>query len=970
MRKSLLLLCLLAVPCSASAASTPSDATIRGWLAEMKEAPRGPFAHIRWFCKDGQILEPKPFACEEFGGGVQHGEWSDRTKAIRAAGFPIANVLADLKPDDIVPARGDDSKFLFLLLEKFMVAYDDGWILRKALFYRGAFQTHNEWESAKAILEALSKRDAWLKERYALLIEATRLLPHGAESQSLLTRIRGTSSLIAEQQPAFAEIRNKIHIAPDAGDAARVRDFAAKNGIKELTETYEQLAANIDAAYGDNDVLRRLDALIKQLGNRELGKELSGLRQAIAAASGAEERVTLFGILAATLRNQMGQIPGTSRRLLALDTAVAASTAQFTAGSELRQALGKQSRSQHLDWLQAQAQGLYGMGLLSKRELQQIQRSVKTLQQPGLTLAEYRRELELLGRVPGWASRGLESQMGDTIKTFQRIEPKVVMYVADRLRGSPMLLYALIHETLSQDANRLAGVEHSLFGNPVPAGLRALNPGLARGTLRHASELGKAHTDPEKEIYLVPETTPDLPAVAGILTEAEGNALSHVQLLARNLGVPNVVVGEQSLPALVSRMGEKIIVAASPGGVVRIVSDNGSLDALFADGDNQPAPIRVNLDKLDLKTRDLLPTTRLTAQDSGRSVGPKAAHVGELAHRFPGHVAPGLAIPFGVYREVLSKPAYRSGPSMFDWIRSQLLMLNQKRSKDPAGHPARLRDFLSRVRGWFETYEFDDEFRDRLQDAMAAVFGEPGSYGVFVRSDTNIEDLEGFTGAGLNKTVPNVVDFDALLEAIKQVWASPFSERAYSWRQGQMDKPEHVYVSILLHRSVPVDKSGVMVTSDVETGSRDWVTIVASPGVGGGVDGQAAEEVRVRLSDGKARLLATATETRKRILNETGGVSVVPAAKVDRLLSREELRTLALFARSLPERYPPIVGEDSKPVPADIEYGFLGDKLMLFQIRPFVQSSWQGYSDYLASMDAVLNSNADLKVDMNGKPQR
>ena len=54
-------------------------------------------------------------------------------------------------------------------------------------------------------------------------------------------------------------------------------------------------------------------------------------------------------------------------------------------------------------------------------------------------------------------------------------------------------------------------------------------------------------------------------------------------------------------------------------------------------------------------------------------------------------------------------------------------------------------------------------------------------HGVFVRSDTNAEDLPQFTGAGLNLTVPNVVGAGEIEQALKDVWASPFSERAYDW---------------------------------------------------------------------------------------------------------------------------------------------------------------------------------------------
>ena len=131
---------------------TPESARFRGWVQEMKGQARGPFAGVRWYCADGAVLEPVAFGCEQHGGGAQHGHWSDRTLQMRAAGYPIASVLAQLKPD-AVSGHGVDPDFLtILLLEKFLVAADDGWILRKAQFYRGAFQDYNERDSAAVIL--------------------------------------------------------------------------------------------------------------------------------------------------------------------------------------------------------------------------------------------------------------------------------------------------------------------------------------------------------------------------------------------------------------------------------------------------------------------------------------------------------------------------------------------------------------------------------------------------------------------------------------------------------------------------------------------------------------------------------------------------------------------------------------------------------------------------------------------------
>ena len=83
-------LVVILTPIHAISATVSID-TGRAWIVEMKQAPRGPFRRLRWFCKDGTVHPPKPYPCAERGGGHQHGEWHDKTKQLRAAGYKIAN---------------------------------------------------------------------------------------------------------------------------------------------------------------------------------------------------------------------------------------------------------------------------------------------------------------------------------------------------------------------------------------------------------------------------------------------------------------------------------------------------------------------------------------------------------------------------------------------------------------------------------------------------------------------------------------------------------------------------------------------------------------------------------------------------------------------------------------------------------------------------------------------------------------
>jgi phosphoenolpyruvate synthase/pyruvate phosphate dikinase len=273
------------------------------------------------------------------------------------------------------------------------------------------------------------------------------------------------------------------------------------------------------------------------------------------------------------------------------------------------------------------------------------------------------------------------------------------------------------------------------------------------------------------------------------------------------------------------------------------------------------------------------------------------------------------------------------------------------------------------LRNRFVTGDPGAEFRTSLRQAMLQSFGPKESYGVFVRSDTNVEDLPGFSGAGLNLTLPHVVGFENVVQAILRVWASPFTDRAYGWRQANMNQPEQVYVSVLLMRSVAAEKSGVMVTANVANGDRNWLTVAVNEGVGGAVEGQRAEELLIERSSGQVRLQAQAAEPFKRVLRPEGGVAKVPASGAEEILTGEDIRTLRWMADSLPERFPRLINVSGEPVPADIEFGFAAGKFALFQIRPFLESSRARRSRYLQRLDDELPKAGTFTVDLHQVPR-
>lgn len=139
-------------------------------------------------------------------------------------------------------------------------------------------------------------------------------------------------------------------------------------------------------------------------------------------------------------------------------------------------------------------------------------------------------------------------------------------------------------------------------------------------------------------------------------------------------------------------------------------------------------------------------------------------------------------------------------------------------------------------------------------------------------------------------------------------------------------------------------------------------------GLGGAVEGQAAESLRIDRNTGTVRVLATATATTRRVPNPAGGLDYLPASGSDTVLQSDEIRQLIEFADSLPERFPPITDDEGNPAPADVEFGFVNGQLRLYQLRPFLESRNARGSGYLTQMDSALSDTRRVKVDMTRPP--
>lgn len=382
--------------------------------------------------------------------------------------------------------------------------------------------------------------------------------------------------------------------------------------------------------------------------------------------------------------------------------------------------------------------------------------------------------------------------------------------------------------------------------------------------------------------------------------------------------------------------------------------------------------LHIDRSKLDLGPKLPIDLTNVRRKDSGVFCGPKAAYLGELKHTFPDHVARGLVVPFGAYYDHYSHASL----VVPDALRSQNLatpgeplpvfvertyqtffdeLIPAKKSERELS--AWIEPRLEIIRHTIRSAPLNPALRQAIRDGLqknGLLTSGNDTVGCFVRSDTNVEDLDNFNGAGLNLTVFNRRSLDDIYSGLQEVWASPFQFRSFSWRQTLIDDPVWVLSSVVILESVPSEKSGVLVTADVNGGEPGKMLVATSEGVGGAVDGTSAETLL--WSPQGVELVTLYKSPWRNQLDVHGGSKVVASTGRDTVLEPDELQQLIAAGQDITKKFTPVTNAAGKARPWDIEFGFTGGKLWLFQCRPFLGNDELKNVPALAALDGPASS--------------
>lgn len=199
------------------------------------------------------------------------------------------------------------------------------------------------------------------------------------------------------------------------------------------------------------------------------------------------------------------------------------------------------------------------------------------------------------------------------------------------------------------------------------------------------------------------------------------------------------------------------------------------------------------------------------------SLGEMIQHLTQVGVRVPG----GFATTAQAYRDFLAEDG------LDQRIAAELERLDVE-------DIAALAEAGPRIRGWIMEQPFQPALEQAIDEAYAILTKDAAHSSWAVRSSATAEDLPDASFAGQQETFLNVQGLDKVKQAIKEVFASLYNDRAIAYRVHQGFAHADVALSAGVQRMVRSDlaASGVMFTLDTESGFRDAVFITASYGLG------------------------------------------------------------------------------------------------------------------------------------------
>ncbi len=208
---------------------------------------------------------------------------------------------------------------------------------------------------------------------------------------------------------------------------------------------------------------------------------------------------------------------------------------------------------------------------------------------------------------------------------------------------------------------------------------------------------------------------------------------------------------------------------------------------------------------------------------------------------------------------------------------------------------------------------------------------EPSNPPVAVRSSANAEDLPEASFAGQQDTYLNVRGEDAVVQAVRDCWASLWTPRAIAYRHQMGIDQGKVAMAVVVQIMVPSEISGILFTANPATGERSEAIINASFGLGEAVVGGQVTPDTYVVDRASREATETVIGAKEQQIVQDGeqGTRLEEIAEAERgrsSLLPEAIQELVELGIEVEARF--------DGVPQDIEWAISGGQLYLLQSRP------------------------------------
>jgi rifampicin phosphotransferase len=442
-----------------------------------------------------------------------------------------------------------------------------------------------------------------------------------------------------------------------------------------------------------------------------------------------------------------------------------------------------------------------------------------------------------------------------------------------------------------------------------------LNPGTAVGRIHIIDKLDDTVEIGSNEILVLKELPITLPPVRGIIVAQPSSPLSHINILAKGWNIPNVYI--KNADKLFREYNTYVFKLEASMTDYKL--DRASTEDLrdkFVSPDQQIPPS-------DLKIKKIAALGEMRKKDS-IAYGAKAANLGEMLNsRLTGVTVPdGFGVPYYWYDKFM-KDNY-----LYEVIED--LMDDLEFVHNPRYRRQKLEEFRASI----QKGKFDDDLRKMV---IAKWKTQLGGKPVFVRSSSNAEDLPNFSGAGLYSSVPNVIEENKLIEAIKKVWSSLWNFDGYEARVRNYVSQSDVYMSALIQVGVDMEKGGVMITKDpFDDRNKNAVYISAVCGHNSRVVSNSGipEQILFNPRSNSVVVMTLSQQENALAFDERGDLKETVdkcAGGNKRVLSDIQARNLAKAAVNIKRAFG---GKHEQ----DIEWGIMNSRIYIVQARPYIEN--------------------------------